>query len=292
MTLSVLCRSSLLPLLALAPLRATAQEATLDGAVWSFPAMRSLRNAVNADSTLAPALGACRDAAVTQQTHVVKLMRSRADSLTPTGGDSLRFIADRHAGYPPSQMEATCLLTVADSLPGLYSRQSSLGRIEEMVGLIRSGRLTEERRAAFQRLLRSAGNSGGTLEDLSVLQELAQEVIVAFLGRQIADNASLRRSMSFPSLSRSALMLGKVLFPRSYPGSLLGKSIVITFKVTPEGGVADVQFTPEITDAPFRATMMETLSKYHFRPALDRFGQPGPSQYTITYRFGREAKRP
>jgi hypothetical protein len=37
---------------------------------------------------------------------------------------------------------------------------------------------------------------------------------------------------------------------------------------------------------------MESLTTYRFRPALDRYGQPGPSQYTITYRFGREANRP
>jgi hypothetical protein len=220
------------------------------------------------------------------------LMRRRADSLTTAAGDSLRFYADRHAGYPPSQLEATCLLTVADSLPGLYSRQASLGRIEEMVGLLRSGRLDDARRSAFQRLLQSASRSGGRLEDLSVRQQLAQEEIVAFLGRQIEENAALRRSMPLPSLSRPAVMLGMVLFPLSYPGSLLGKTIVITFTVTPAGGVADVKFTPEITDAPFRAVMLETLAKYRFRPALDRYGQPGPSQYTITYRFGREANRP
>jgi hypothetical protein len=98
--------------------------------------------------------------------------------------------------------------------------------------------------------------------------------------------------MPLPSLSRPAVMLGMVLFPLSYPGSLLGKTIVITFTVTTAGGVADVKFAPEIADAPFRAVMLETLAKYRFRPALDRYGQPGPSQYTITYRFGREANRP
>lgn len=282
----------LLALMLLAPVVASAQEPTLDGAVWSFPALRSLRNAVNADSTLAPALGACREAASTQQAHVVMLMRRRADSLTTAAGDSLRFYADRHAGYPPSQLEATCLLTVADSLPGLYSRQASMGRIEEMVGLIRSGRLSDERRAAFQRVLRSGGRAGGKLEELVVRQDLAQEEIVAFLGRQIEENPALRRTMALPSLSRPASMLGMILFPESYPGTLLGKTIVITFTVTPAGGVADVKFTPEITDAPFRAVMLETLAKYRFRPALDRYGQPGPSKYSITYRFGREANRP
>jgi hypothetical protein len=291
-TQSVRLPSRLLVLLLFAPAAAPAQEPTLDGAVWSFPALRSLRNAVNADSTLAPALGACREAASTQQAHVVTLMRRRADSLTTAAGDSLRFYADRHAGYPPTQHEATCLLAVADSLPGLYSRQASLGRIEEMVGLLRSGRLDDARRGAFQRLLQSASRSGGRLEDLSVRQQLAQEEIVAFLGRQIEENAALRRSMPLPSLSRPASMLSMVMFPVSYPGSLLGKTIEITFTVTPEGGVADVKLSPEISDARFRAIMMESLVKYRFRPALDRYGQPGPSKYSITYRFGREANRP
>ncbi|HQW67678.1 MAG TPA: hypothetical protein PLJ23_11610, partial [Gemmatimonadales bacterium] len=97
---------------------------------------------------------------------------------------------------------------------------------------------------------------------------------------------------ALPSLSRPASMLGMILFPESYPGTLLGKTIVITFTVTAAGGVGDVKFTPEITDAPFRARLMESLTTYRFRPALDRYGQPGPSQYTITYRFGREANRP
>jgi hypothetical protein len=158
-----------------------------------------------------------------------------------------------------------------------------------MVGLLRSGRLGDDRRLAFERRLRTAGGAGGALDDLPVRQQLAQEEIVLFLGRQIEENAALRRSM--PSLSRPASLLSMVMFPFSFPGSLLGKTIEISFTVAHDGSVADVKFTPEVTDAPFRALMMEAAVKYRFRPALDRYGQPGPSTYRITYRFGREAQR-
>ncbi len=72
---------------------------------------------------------------------------------------------------------------------------------------------------------------------------------------------------------------------------MLGKTIVASFTVTPVGLVERLTITPPMTEAAFRDKLMATLSGYRFRPALDRFGQPVLSLYTMTYRFGRDAQK-
>jgi hypothetical protein len=270
---------------------AMGQDATLDEAIWSFPTFRSLRTAVTTDTLLKPAFDVCREAGVAQQFHVHGLLRRRADSATATARDSLAAIADRHASYPPTQWEANCLLGVADSLPGLFSRPRTMARIEELVGLIRFGRLTPERSAEFQRILRTTSGSGGGLGDPLVRRDLTQDLILEFIGKQIADNPGLRRTMALPNLRRPPELLGEWTLPDSYPGTLLGKTIVASFTVTPTGQVERLTITPPMTEVAFRDKLIATLSGYRFRPALDRFGQPVLSLHTMTYRFGRDAQK-
>jgi hypothetical protein len=273
------------------PRVASAQETTLDSAVWSFPTLRSLRTAVTTDSLLRPAFASCREAGLAQQAHVIMLLRRRADSTTATTRDSLTAMADRHASYPPTQWEANCLLGVADSLPGLFSRPRTMARIEELVGLIRSGRLTPERAAEFQRLLHTTSGLGGALGDPRVRRDLSQDLILEFIGKQIADNPELRRTMVLPNLRRPPELLGEWKLPESYPGTLLGKTIVASFTVTATGAVENLTIKPPMTEVAFRNTVVVTLTGYRFRPALDRFGQPVSSIYTMTYRFGRDAQK-
>ena len=275
-------RGGHLVILLLASLRAgtaAAQSVTLESVVWRTPAIRSLRNVVMQDSVLFPALGACRVASEALQSKVVAKLLEDAD----TAG------ATRHAEIAPTQWDAACLLRTVDTLPGLFGRRGSVARIEEVVGLARSGRMSGEQRQAFAERLAAATPAMPTTA-AALRNELRQEYLADFVRDRLAEDESLRRSQPLPDLSRPPAPLSLIMPPANFPTSMFGKQVVATFRLGPDGVVEIVSMTPEISDSTYRMALLTTFMRYRFRPATDQQGRPVGGTYVSTFTFNRGSR--
>jgi|CXWL01.1.fsa_nt_gi hypothetical protein len=272
------CWRTLLPVtlaLAIVPCAASAQAVTLDALVWSVPALRSLRNVVNGDSVLAPALVACRAASVGVQSNVAAKLAERGDTI----------LAIRYAGLPSTQWDAACLLRAIDTLPGLISR-GSMSRMEEVVGSVRSGRMSAEQRQAFAKTLAGAIPVMPTTP-IALNAEVRQDYLGDFIRDRLAEDESMRRGRVLPDLSRPPVPLSLITPPLNYPASMFGKQVVATFRLGPDGVVEIVSMTPEISDATYRTALLATFMRYRFRPATDQQGRPVGGTFVYTFTFNR-----
>jgi hypothetical protein len=273
-------RAVVVPLVAvlglIAPREVMAQAGTLDGLLWRIPALRSLRNVATSDSLLAPALVACRTVSTALQADVVTALRERSDTLG----------ASRHAAIPPTQWEAACLLRTLDTLPGLVSRRGSVDRIEEIVGLVRSGRMTGEQRQKFADLLAEAAPVLPTTPK-ALQQEARQDYLGDFVRARMAEDESFRRNNPLPDLSTPPVPLSLILPPAGYPASMFGTQVVATFLLGPDGVVQAVNMTPEISNAAYRTELLATFMRYRFRPAADKQGRPVGGSFVYTFNFNR-----
>lgn len=262
-----------------APLTATGQIVTLESVVWRTPALRSLRNVVMQDSVLTPALGACRVASEALQSKVVAKLLEGAD----TAG------ATRHAAIAPTQWDAACLLRTVDTLPGLFARRGSVARIEEVVGLARSGRMSAEQRQAFAERLAAATPAMPTTPS-ALKGEVRQDYLGDFVRDRLAEDESLRKSQPLPDLSRPPEPLSMLLPPPDFPVSMFGKQVVATFRLGPDGVVEIVSMTPEISDVRYRTLLLATFMRYRFRPATDQVGRPVGGSFVYTFTFNRGSR--
>lgn len=260
----------------IAPVSATAQAVTLESVVWRTPALRSLRNVVMQDSLMSPALGACCVASEALQSQVVAKLLEGAD----TAG------ATRHAAIAPTQWEAACLLRTVDTLPGLFGRRGSVQRIEEVVGLSRSGRMSVEQRRGFAGILATATPAMPTTP-AALKNEVRQEYLADFVRDRLDEDESLRRGQPLPDLSRPPAPLSPIMPPANFPTSMFGKQVMATFRLGPDGVVEIVSMTPEISDSTYRMSLLTTFMRYRFRPATDQQGRAVGGTYVYTFTFNR-----
>lgn len=259
------------------PREAAAQTGTLDGLLWRIPALRSLRNVATNDSLLAPALSTCRALSTARQAEVVSALRQRADTLA----------ASRHAAIPPTQWEAACLLRTLDTLPGLFSRRGSVGRIEEMVGLVRSGRMAAEQRQKFADVLAGVAPVVPTTPK-ELQSEARQDYLGDFVRARMDEDESFRRDNSpLPDLSTPPRPMSLILPPAGFPASMFGKQVVATFLLGPDGVVQAVNMTPEISNVAYRTELLATFMRCRFRPAADKQGRPVGGSFVYTFNFNR-----
>lgn len=259
-----------------ATVSATAQAVTLESVVWRTPALRSLRNVVMQDSLMSPALGACRVASEALQSKVVAKLLEGADTAAAT----------RHASIVPTQWDAACLLRTVDTLPGLFSRRGSVQRIEEVVGLSRSGRMSDEQRQRFAGILAAATPTMPTTP-AELKNEVRQEYLADFVRDRLDEDESLRQGQPLPDLSRPPAPLSLIMPPANFPTSMFGKQVVATFRLGPDGVVSSVSMTPEIGDSTYRVSLLTTFMRYRFRPAADQRGRPVGGTYVYTFTFNR-----
>lgn len=258
------------------PAAVPAQTVTLESVVWRNPALRSLRNVVMQDSLLSPALGACRVASEALQSKVVAKLLEGAD----TAG------ATRHAAIAPTQWDAACLLRTVDTLPGLFSRRGSAQRIEEVVGLSRSGRMSVEQRQGFAGILAAATPAMPTTP-AALKNEVRQEYLADFVRDRLDEDENLRRSQPLPDLSRPPAPLSVIMPPANFPTSMFGKQVAATFRLGPDGVVEIVSMTPEISDSTYRVALLTTFMRYRFRPATDQQGRAVGGTFVYTFTFNR-----
>ncbi|MBK6495353.1 MAG: hypothetical protein KA267_04570 [Gemmatimonadales bacterium] len=255
---------------------AAAQTATLESLAWRTPALRSLRNVVTQDSLFAPALLACRAASIALQGQVVAKLLEGADSAA----------AARHTAIPAAQWDVTCLLRTVDTLPGLFSRPGSVSRIEEVVGLARSGGLGVAQRQTFAERLAAATPAMPTTP-AALKDEVRQEYLADFVRDRLGEDESLRRGQQLPDLSRPPAPLSVIMPPANFPTSMFGKQVVATFRLGPDGVVEIVSMQPEIGDSTYRTALLTTFMRYRFRPATDQQGRPVGGTYVYTFSFNR-----
>ena len=261
------------------PAVATAQTATLESLAWRTPALRSLRNVVTQDSLFAPALLACRAASIALQEQVVIKLLEGADSAA----------AARHTAIPAAQWDAACLLRTVDTLPGLFSRPGSVSRIEEVVGLARSGGLSSERRQVFAERL-AAATPAMPATPSALRDEVRQEYLADFVRDRLGEDESLRRGQQLPDLSRPPSPLSLIMPPANFPTSMFGVQVVATFRLGPDGVVEIVSMQPEISDSTYRTALLTTFMRYRFRPATDQQGRPVGGTYVSTFTFNRGSR--